>query len=74
MELLPIDIEQRAPTEASMEIVRNFAKLTGDIRSLSATDMAGTHLINQFSLFLQLEDINSFEVNLTNLTKLTNLQ
>lgn len=40
MEYLPIEIEERVPSDESMQHVVNFAKLTGDIRSLSVTDLS----------------------------------
>ena len=41
LEMLPMEIEERCHAEESVQFVLNFAKKTGDIRSLSKTDMAG---------------------------------
>ena len=39
--MLPIEIEERTPSDSSLKFVLDFAKQTGDIRSLSNTDLAG---------------------------------
>jgi len=39
LELLPVEIEERTPSDSSLRFVLDFAKQTGDIRSLSNTDM-----------------------------------
>ena len=41
LEMLPIEIEERTPSDSSLKFVLDFAKQTGDIRSLSNTDLAG---------------------------------
>jgi len=40
LELLPIEIEEQRPSDKSLKFVLDFAKQTGDVRSLSNTDLA----------------------------------
>lgn len=52
LSVLPYELEQRNPTEASMKFVTEFAKLTGDIRSLSRVDMQVVALTYQLEVEL----------------------
>jgi len=56
LSVLPYDLEQRSPTEASMKFVTEFAKLTGDIRSLSRVDMQVIALTYQLEVELNGSD------------------
>ena len=63
LEMLPIEIEERTPSDSSLKFVLDFAKQTGDIRSLSNTDLAG-YLSFYFSASFQ---FSGFEMNRTSL-------
>ena len=52
LELLPIEIEEQRPSDKSLKFVLDFAKQTGDVRSLSNTDLAGNYCVYNIIVYI----------------------